>query len=72
MVEKIASQVGHAVEIERIHKDEDPRDYRVAFEKIKNALGFSVTKRVPDGIGEIATAIAQGVFIDVRAKHHRN
>ena len=72
LVEKILSQVGHPVEIERVHKDEDPRDYRVSFGKITDSLGFSVTKRVPDGIGEIATAIEQGVFIDVRAKHHRN
>lgn len=40
--------------IKYVKKDEDPRDYRVNFSKIKNKLGFKITKRVPDGMSEIA------------------
>jgi nucleoside-diphosphate-sugar epimerase len=72
LVELIVVQVGHPVAIEKVHKDEDPRDYRVNFDKIQKRLGFNKTTRVPDGIIEIVTAVKQGVFADVRAKHHRN
>jgi hypothetical protein len=44
-------------DVQRVHKTEDPRDYRVSFERIHEHLGFTVTKRVPDGIEEIATAL---------------
>ena len=40
-------------EIKYVAKNEDPRDYRVDFSKIKNELGFSISKTVPDGIKEI-------------------
>ena len=36
-----------------IEKKEDPRNYRVSFEKIKKELGFGISMRVPDGIKEI-------------------
>jgi nucleoside-diphosphate-sugar epimerase len=35
----------------------DPRNYRVSFDKIKNNLGFSITKTVSDGIQEILDKI---------------
>ncbi|MCH8903442.1 MAG: NAD-dependent epimerase/dehydratase family protein [Bacteroidetes bacterium] len=43
--------------IKYVQKDEDPRDYRVSFEKITSNLDFSITKRVPDGIKEIKEVI---------------
>jgi hypothetical protein len=43
-------------------KDEDPRDYRVSFEKIKNELGFEITKTVPEEIKIIKHAINSGVI----------
>lgn len=48
--------------IKYVEKDEDPRDYRVSFEKIKEQLGFNITKRVPDGIKTINKAIIDGFF----------
>ena len=42
-----------SVRVEYVKKDEDPRDYRVSFEKIKRQLGFEITRKVPDGIEEI-------------------
>ena len=39
--------------IKYIKKNDDPRDYRVNCDKIKNELGFKISKTVPDGIMEI-------------------
>jgi nucleoside-diphosphate-sugar epimerase len=50
--------------IKYIQKNEDPRDYRVSFEKIKNELGFSITQRVPDGIDQILKVIKQGILLN--------
>ena len=57
-----------------VQRDEDPRDYRVAFEKIHAVLGFVPERRVPDGIAEVAEALAEGRFpdpFDVRYREHR-
>jgi nucleoside-diphosphate-sugar epimerase len=43
---------------------EDPRDYRVSFERIRERLGFAITRRVSDGIAEIATALETGLIED--------
>ena len=50
--------------VKYVQKDEDPRDYRVSFEKIKDRLGFKITKRVPDGIRNINQAVTDGFFQD--------
>jgi nucleoside-diphosphate-sugar epimerase len=49
-------------DVQRVHRAEDPRDYRVSFERIRERLNFAVTRRVPDGIEEIATALEAGLF----------
>ncbi|MCX7698787.1 MAG: NAD-dependent epimerase/dehydratase family protein [Candidatus Goldbacteria bacterium] len=48
--------------VKYIFKAEDPRDYRVSFKKIKDILNFKITKKVPDGIYEILTALNAGLF----------
>lgn len=48
--------------IKYVKKDEDPRDYRVDFSKIKDELGYSITKRVPDGLKEIHEAIINKII----------
>lgn len=63
LVEEIQKFIPNA-KIKYVYKAEDPRDYRVSFEKIKNTLGFKITKRVPDGILEILNAISWGFFQD--------
>lgn len=55
-----------------VQKDEDPRDYRVDFAKIKQVLGFNLTRRVTDGIREIANAIRSGIIVDPDNKLYRN
>lgn len=46
--------------VKYVHKEEDPRDYRVSFEKIKRELRFDVTRTVPDGIAEIISVLRDG------------
>ena len=58
--------------INYVKKDEDPRNYRVNFDKIKHELGFQITKRVPDGISEIITSIKEGSFEDTEDQRYYN
>jgi nucleoside-diphosphate-sugar epimerase len=72
LVELIRSNISAATEIEHVHKDEDPRDYRVSFDKIQNQLGYSTTRIVEDGIREIIDAVEQNVFPDPFDDLYRN
>jgi nucleoside-diphosphate-sugar epimerase len=72
LVELIRSNIPAATEIEHVHKDEDPRDYRVSFDKIQNQLGYSTTRTVEDGIREIIDAVEQNVFPDPFDDLYRN
>jgi nucleoside-diphosphate-sugar epimerase len=55
-----------------VHKDEDPRDYKVSFDKVREVLGFETTMTVPDGIGEVAEALSAGAFPDPFDRSYRN
>ncbi len=55
-----------------VKKDEDPRDYRVSFEKIKNTLGFEITQTVPEEIKIINHAIAAGVITNPDDQKFKN
>lgn len=61
IVEEIRKQISSS-RIKYVKKEEDPRDYRVDFTKIKNVLGFKVRKRVPDGIKEIKDIVRMGII----------
>ena len=72
LVELIRKQGLENTEIEYVRREEDPRDYRVSFEKIKNQLGFKISRTVEDGIREILEAISQGVLADFDAPRYHN
>ena len=63
IVAAILEQIPDA-QVRYVAKDEDPRDYRVSFEKIRDRVGFAITRRVPDGIREIKDAVQMGIFAD--------
>jgi nucleoside-diphosphate-sugar epimerase len=63
LVEIITGRLGRG-EVSYVHRQEDPRDYKVSFEKIKERLGFEPLYRVPDGIDEIVGALEQQRFGD--------
>ncbi len=54
IIEEVCKVVPN-VKVNYVESTEDPRDYRVNFDKIKNELGFTITKKVPDGVKEIYT-----------------
>jgi len=58
--------------IEYVHKEEDPRDYRVCFSKIEQRLGFIGTLTVRDGIEEIAELVKDRVISDFESAAYRN
>lgn len=55
-----------------VQKKEDPRDYRVNFDKIKNELGFSISRRVPDGIKEMKYLIDNKILLNPDDPKYRN
>ncbi len=58
--------------INYVKRDEDPRDYRVDFSKIKNELGFKITKSVPDGISEITSILKNEILSNPFSDSYKN
>jgi nucleoside-diphosphate-sugar epimerase len=58
--------------VEYVHRDEDPRDYRVSFAKIARELGFRTTRTVDDGIREVAAMVNSGLIGDFADPRYRN
>jgi nucleoside-diphosphate-sugar epimerase len=71
LMEEIQKQIPTAKAI-YVEKTEDPRDYRVNCDKIRDELGFTITKRVPDGIREIAKLMQSGIISDPYSEKFRN
>lgn len=46
--------------------DTDPRNYRVAFDKIATVLGYRSRHCVQDYVGDLVSAVRAGIFTDVR------
>ncbi len=51
-------------DVRYVHRDEDPRDYRVSFERIRSELGFDPVMRVPDGVAEVIAGLEEERFGD--------
>jgi nucleoside-diphosphate-sugar epimerase len=58
--------------VEFVSRQEDPRDYKVSFEKIRGALGYEVTMTVPRGVEELMAALDDGRFPDAFDGRYRN
>lgn len=67
---EIQKQV-HDFSVQYVQKNEDPRDYRVNFDKIAG-LGFKIDHTVPDGIAEVIRAIKSGVIQDPFSTKYSN
>lgn len=55
-----------------VERQEDPRDYKVSFERIGRELGFQTTMTVPDGVEEIIDVLDAGRFDDPFDGRYRN
>src|SRR4051794_30251949 len=71
LVELIREQTDRG-EVMYVRRDEDPRDYKVSFDKIHAALGYEVTMTVPTGITELIAALDAGRFPDAFDARYRN
>ena len=71
IVDEIVRQITDA-KIKYVKKNEDPRDYRVSFDKIADRLDFTITKKVPDGIAQIIQSVSDGFFPDPDKQEYRN
>jgi nucleoside-diphosphate-sugar epimerase len=58
--------------IKYVSKNEDPRDYRVNFDKIKNKLGFELLFKVPDGIAQIKKVLDDGFILNPDDNKYKN
>ncbi|RYY71919.1 MAG: NAD(P)-dependent oxidoreductase [Chitinophagaceae bacterium] len=71
IIEEVCKVVPNT-KVNYVEMNEDPRDYRVNFDKIKNELGFTITKKVPDGVKEIYTLLSTGIVTDSFSQKFRN
>ena len=71
IVEEIVKVIPDA-RVSYVKKNEDPRDYRVSFEKIRERLDYHITKTVPDGIREIHKVVQDGFFNNVDDPKYKN
>lgn len=58
--------------IKYVKKNDDPRDYRVNFDKIKKELGFKTSMTVIDGIKEIIHIIQENLIKDPEDQKYYN
>lgn len=71
IVNEIKKQLPNC-KIKYVQRNEDPRDYRVSFEKIKTTLDFKITKTVPEGIKQIIAAVKQGFINNPDDQKYKN
>jgi nucleoside-diphosphate-sugar epimerase len=71
LVEIITGQLGRG-DVSYVTKTEDPRDYKVSFERIKNELGYEPHYRVPKGIEELVGALEEERFGDPFSPRYSN
>jgi nucleoside-diphosphate-sugar epimerase len=71
LVEQIRRQTARG-EVAYVRREEDPRDYKVSFDKIRAQLGYEVTMTVPTGIAELIAALDAGDFPDAFDGRYRN
>jgi nucleoside-diphosphate-sugar epimerase len=71
LVEIITARLPEA-NVSYVHRDEDPRDYKVSFEKIRRELGFEPRIRVPGGVDELIEGLERERFGDPFDARHSN
>ncbi|HEV3321023.1 MAG TPA: SDR family oxidoreductase [Solirubrobacteraceae bacterium] len=71
LVQEIGRQIDRG-RVAYVKRDEDPRDYKVSFDKIRAELGFETLMTVSDGIAEIVAALDAEAFGDPFDARYKN
>jgi nucleoside-diphosphate-sugar epimerase len=71
LVELITTRLGRG-NVSFVHRDEDPRDYKVSFEKVRRELGFKPQMTVADGVVEVIEGLEEERFGDPFDARHSN
>ena len=71
IVEFVRKQVSDG-RVRYVEQVDDPRDYKVSFEKIARELGYKGRNTVEDGVRELVTALGARAFGDPYDPRHRN
>ena len=71
LVELITTRLGRG-NVSFVHRDEDPRDYKVSFEKVRRELGFKPQMTVADGVVEVIEGLEEERFGDPFDVRHSN
>ncbi len=58
--------------VKYVHRDEDPRDYKVDFSKIKNKLDFNITRTVPNGLREVYSVVKNQIVKEPDSPRYKN
>jgi nucleoside-diphosphate-sugar epimerase len=72
LVDLLRERIPREITVDFVKIAEDPRDYRVAFGKIEQTLGFRASRTVPQGIDEILDAVEKNVIETVEGARYRN
>jgi nucleoside-diphosphate-sugar epimerase len=68
VVDAVQEHLGGSGTVSFTEGGQDPRNYRVSFDKIREQLGFEAEQSVPDTIGRLIGAIRAGAFNDVELR----
>jgi nucleoside-diphosphate-sugar epimerase len=71
LVDMILDRLGRGT-AKYVSRAEDPRDYKVSFERIHDELDFVPAARVPDGVDELVTALEHRRFGDPFSTRYAN
>lgn len=71
IVDAILQQIP-AGKVKYVPMGQDLRDYRVNFDKIRTRLGFTITKRVGDGVDETRRVLELGMLLDPYDQRYSN
>ena len=61
IIDELLKQIPEG-KIKYVKKEEDPRDYRIKFDKIQKEIGFGISKTVPEGINDILGCLKLGII----------
>jgi nucleoside-diphosphate-sugar epimerase len=71
LVELLRERIPHA-RVRLVQKDDDPRNYRVSFRKLEEAMGLLPRRTIPQGIDELISFVRSGLIADPFAPAYRN